>query len=76
MVSVGHRENIRLLTYSEVVECSGYIGNFKVKVRRKPRYVDEDKCTGCGQCWSVCPATRIPKKRTIRLGSQIIKQVQ
>lgn len=75
MFSVGDRENIKLLTYSEISSFSGYIGNFKVKVRRKARYVDEDKCTGCGQCWSICPATRIPKKRTIKLGDQIVKQV-
>ena len=75
MVSVGHREQIKLLTMSEVVGCSGYIGNFKVRVRRKARFVDESKCTGCGQCWNICPATRVPRQRTIRLGDQIVKQV-
>ena len=75
MVSVGQRENIKLLSYSEVSGFSGYIGNFKVKVRRKARFVDESKCTGCGQCWSICPATRAPRKRTIKLGDQIVKQV-
>jgi heterodisulfide reductase subunit A len=75
MVSVGHRENIKLLTYSEVVGSSGYIGNFKVRVRRKARFVDESKCTGCGLCWTMCPATRLPRKRTIRLGDQIVKRV-
>jgi heterodisulfide reductase subunit A len=75
MVSVGQRENIKLLSYSEVSGFSGYIGNFKVKVRRKARFVDESKCTGCGQCWSICPATRVPRKRTIKLGDQIVKQV-
>jgi heterodisulfide reductase subunit A len=75
MVSVGHRENIKLLSYSEVVGFSGYIGNFKVKVRRKARFVDEAKCTGCGLCWNTCPATRVPTKRTIKLGDQVVKQV-
>jgi heterodisulfide reductase subunit A len=75
MVSVAHRENIKLLTHSEVDSFSGYIGNFKVKVKRKARYVDEVKCTGCGQCWTVCPATRLPAKRTIKLGDQVVKQV-
>ncbi len=72
MVSVGHRANITLLTYSEVDSVSGYIGNFKVRVRKKARYVDVDKCTGCGQCWSNCPATRIPSGRSIVFGDQLV----
>ena len=54
MVSVGEHPNIELLSYSEVEDVSGYVGNFKVKVRRKARYVDEDKCTGCGLCVENC----------------------
>ena len=74
MVSVGHRKDITLLTYSEVDSVSGYIGNFKIKVRKKARYVDTEKCTGCGQCWSNCPATRIPAGRSIMLGDQLINE--
>jgi len=55
MVSVGQHEHIKLFTYSEVEEISGYIGNFTVKIRKKPRYVIEDKCTGCGECVKNCP---------------------
>ena len=58
MVSVGQSPNIELLTYSEVEEVSGFIGNFKVKVLRKPRYVKEGVCTGCAECVNVCPITR------------------
>ena len=54
MVSVGQEPNIELLTYSEVEDVSGFIGNFKVKVRRKSRYIEES-CTGCGECEKVCP---------------------
>ena len=54
MVSVGQEPNIELLSYSEVEDVSGFIGNFKVKVRRKSRYV-ENNCTGCGECETVCP---------------------
>jgi NADH:ubiquinone oxidoreductase subunit E/NAD-dependent dihydropyrimidine dehydrogenase PreA subunit len=54
MVNVGQHPNIELLSYSEVEEVSGYVGNFKVKVRRKARYVDEEKCTGCGLCVENC----------------------
>ena len=55
MVEVGQHPNIRLMTYSEVEKVSGQIGNFTVRVRRKASYVDWDKCTGCGDCVSVCP---------------------
>ena len=55
MVSVGQHEYIDLMTYSEVVEVSGYIGNFDVKIKKKARYVDESLCTGCGDCVEGCP---------------------
>ncbi|TFG66622.1 MAG: CoB--CoM heterodisulfide reductase iron-sulfur subunit A family protein, partial [Anaerolineales bacterium] len=55
MVDVGKNKNIKLLTYSEVKEVNGYIGNFNVTVERKPRYVLLDRCTGCGLCSEVCP---------------------
>ncbi len=58
MVSVGQNANIELLTYSEVKEVNGFIGNFKVKILRKARYVKEDTCTGCGECTKVCPVSR------------------
>jgi len=54
MVSVSHRENIHLMTLSEVEALEGYVGNFKVKVRQKARYVT-DVCTSCGECLKVCP---------------------
>ena len=57
MVDVGNHENIQLHTYSEVDEISGFAGNFKVKIRKKPRSVDLEKCTGCGDCWTFCPVT-------------------
>ncbi len=55
MLESNRHPNIEILSYSEVVEFDGYIGNFKVKVKRKARYVDEGKCTGCGSCTEVCP---------------------
>ena len=54
MVSVGQEPNIELLSYSEIEEVNGFIGNFKVKVRKKSRFV-ENNCTGCGECEKVCP---------------------
>lgn len=56
MIECGHHPNIELLTYSEVKEVKGSVGNFEVTVLRKPRYVDEEKCTGCGICTQNCPA--------------------
>ncbi|RXL48064.1 disulfide reductase, partial [Citrobacter sp. AAK_AS5] len=44
------------LTYAEVDDVSGYIGNFQVKIRRKQTYVDWNKCTGCGDCAAKCPS--------------------
>ena len=55
MSDVGSHPNIELLTYSEIDEVSGYIGNFKVKIKKKSKYVDESKCTGCGLCFQGCP---------------------
>ena len=54
MVSVGHRPNVHILTLAEVEELSGFAGNFKVKVRKKARYVT-DQCTACQACEKVCP---------------------
>jgi len=57
MVEVAQNPNIELLSYSEVTAVSGYIGNYTVSIRRKPRYVKEGVCTGCGECTKVCPVT-------------------
>ena len=60
MVEVGEHPNIKLMSYSEVEEVSGYVGNFKVKVKRKARYIDEEKCTGCGLCVETCLVRNLP----------------
>jgi heterodisulfide reductase subunit A len=70
MVSVGRHENITLLSYSEVESVSGYVGNFSVKIHRKPRYVDEDLCTGCGTCVEKCPWKKIPSEFDLGLGTR------
>jgi heterodisulfide reductase subunit A len=54
MVDVGNHPNIELMTYSEVVSVEGEAGAFRVQVRKKPRYVDVDTCTGCGSCAEAC----------------------
>ncbi|UCC49140.1 MAG: CoB--CoM heterodisulfide reductase iron-sulfur subunit A family protein [Gemmatimonadota bacterium] len=55
MMAVGQHPNIQLLSYSEVEGLSGYVGNFVVRIRKKARYVAEDKCTGCEICQQKCP---------------------
>jgi heterodisulfide reductase subunit A len=55
MVTAGNHPNIELLTWSEVERVEGYVGNFVVTIKKKPRYVDTELCTGCGICWEKCP---------------------
>ena len=55
MSDVGNHPNINLLSYSEVEEVTGYVGNFRARVRQKARYVKEADCTGCGICIDKCP---------------------
>ena len=57
MMDVGRHPKIKLMTYSNVEQISGYVGNFIVKVRKKAKYVDETLCTACGKCAEVCPVT-------------------
>jgi heterodisulfide reductase subunit A len=56
MVDVGQHDNITLLTWSEVEELDGYLGNFTATVRKKAKYINEEHCTGCGICIEKCPA--------------------
>lgn len=66
----GHK-NITVLSYSEVGEVSGEKGDFTVKVRKKPRYVDEEKCTGCSACEDACLLKdRFPNEFDMGLGKR------
>jgi heterodisulfide reductase subunit A len=56
MLDVGRHPNVALLAFSEVEKVEGEAGDFKVTVRKKARYVDEERCTGCGACTEKCPA--------------------
>ncbi|MBE7085063.1 MAG: CoB--CoM heterodisulfide reductase iron-sulfur subunit A family protein, partial [Clostridiales bacterium] len=58
MVDCAQHEKIDILSYSEVEEVKGFVGNFNVKIRRKARYVDETKCTGCKACMDKCPSKK------------------
>ena len=61
MVEVERHPRIRLLVNSEVEEISGYIGNYHVRIRKRPSYVDPDLCNLCGECEKVCPV-RVPNE--------------
>lgn len=58
MVEAAANENITIHTYSEVERVSGFVGNFTVDIRKKARYVDLNKCTGCGVCQEKCPSKK------------------
>ncbi len=55
MVEVGQHKNIQLLTYSELSDISGNVGNFKVQIKKKSAFVDWEKCNGCSDCVDACP---------------------
>ena len=69
MVDTANHPNINLLTYTEVVRIEGKAGNFKVTLRRKPRYVDTTKCTACADCVPQCPVT-LPNEFDMGLGKR------
>jgi len=69
MAAVEHHPRINLLTFSEVEEVSGFVGNFQMNVRKKARYIDTDKCNSCGECVTPCPIS-IPNKYEYGLASR------
>lgn len=70
MVSTAQHENITIHTWSEVEAIDGFVGNFSITVKKKPRYVDTDKCTGCGVCMEKCPTKKIPSEFNEQLGTR------
>ena len=58
MVDCAQNEKIDIMTFSEIESVKGFVGNFKVQIRRKARFVDEKKCTGCGECMQKCPSKK------------------
>ena len=67
MVDVGRHPNIEIISYADLLSVSGFIGNFKVKIRKNPRYVIAENCTGCGECRDVCPI-EYPNEWDMNLG--------
>jgi len=70
MVEAGQHPNIRLHTCSEVQSVEGYVGNFSVTIRKRARYVDISKCTGCGACWNACPNKKTPSEFDFGMGKR------
>jgi heterodisulfide reductase subunit A len=70
MMDAGRHPNITLLTYSEVEDVSGYVGNFTVRIRKKARSVDEEACTGCGTCEEKCPMKVTDEVFNVGLGKR------
>jgi len=68
-MDAGRHPRIELLTYSEIEDISGYVGNFTVQVRKRARYVDEKECTACGECEEVCPVL-VPDEFQMGLSSR------
>ncbi len=67
MVDVSRHPNIEIISYADLVSVSGYVGNFRVKIRKRPRYIIVDNCTGCGECRDVCPI-EYPNEWDLSLG--------
>jgi heterodisulfide reductase subunit A len=70
MVEVAQHPNITLYTYSELESLEGFIGNFKARIRRKSKSLDEKLCTGCGLCTTKCPVKKIPSEFNEGLGKR------
>ena len=70
MVDAAQNEKINIFAFSEVEAVQGYVGNFKAKIRRKARFVDESKCTGCGLCTEKCPQKKVPNEFNMGLDTR------
>ena len=70
MVDAAQNENITIYSYSEVQSVKGFVGNFQVSIRKKARYVDETKCTGCGLCTEKCPQKKVPNEFNLGLDNR------
>jgi heterodisulfide reductase subunit A len=72
MTAVRSHPNITLWTYSDIQKVEGYVGNYKVQVRRRPRYIDEELCVGCRECIEACiyKEAKVPDEFNLGLGKR------
>lgn len=74
LVEIGRHDDIEIITMADIEKVSGEPGNFKIKLKKRARYIDEEKCTGCGLCASNCPVRNIlyvaPDKEVIQISTE------
>lgn len=70
MVEASQNEKITIYSYSEVSAVKGFIGNFTATIKKKKRFVDKTKCTGCGVCTEVCPMQKVPNAFNLGLNTR------
>ena len=83
LLGSGRNQNIEIMSYTEIEKVEGEAGDFKVALRKKPRYIDLDKCTGCGECVENCPVEVLSefeegltqRKAVYRLYPQVVPNV-
>jgi NADH:ubiquinone oxidoreductase subunit E len=77
LVEVGRHKDIEVITLADIESIKGTAGNFTLQIKKKPRFIDEEKCTGCGLCVANCPVHNIiyvtPEKDTIDISPEYIK---
>ncbi len=65
LVEIGRHKDVEIVTLADVESIEGDPGNFRVKLKKQPRYVDESKCTGCGTCTTSCPTHNMVQLQTV-----------
>jgi len=74
LVEIGRHDDIEIITMADIDSISGEPGNFQIRLKKRPRYIDEEKCTGCGECVSNCPVRNViyvtPDKEVIEIPSE------
>jgi heterodisulfide reductase subunit A len=78
LVEIGRHKDIEIITLADIQRIEGQPGNFSVTLKKRPRFVNEDKCTGCGTCVSNCPtrnAVQIAEKIKVELGAEDLERL-
>jgi len=80
LVEIGRHKDIEVISLADIEKISGNAGNFEIEIRKRSRYIDEEKCTGCGTCVANCPVQNIiyvtPEKDKIDISVKDMEIVQ